>query len=112
MRISMMDEEKLKTVDILQLCAAYGDNHSDKIKTELKRRDIFTEREWNLINSKKISIGISRYALYASWGPPTKINRSVSKLGVHIQHIYGLYSRYTKRRFVYTVNNKVSGWQD
>ena len=110
-RISMMDQETLKTVDTLQLCAAYGCNHSEKIKAELERRNIFTEREWSLINSKKISIGISISALYASWGPPTSKNESVGKWGVHIQHVYGLYSRYSKPTYVYTDNGKVSSWQ-
>lgn len=112
MHISIMSEEKLKTVPTLQLCNAYGANHQVKVRAELESRNVLNPQEWNLIDAKRIRIGMSRCALYCSWGPCLTENRSVSSSGVFIQHVYGLYSQYSRPTYVYTVNDKITSWQD
>jgi len=43
--------------------------------------------------------------LYAAWGRPDENNRSVNAYAVHIQHVFG-------RRYIYTVNDRITSWQD
>ena len=76
---------------------------------EIERRKLITKKEWQRIKEKKITIGMSQCALYASWGAPAKENRSVGRWGVHIQHMYGDSPDW---RYVYTENGKITSWQD
>ena len=113
---TMVNMNNLKNEDSLRLCAAYGhmyttQSQKEKIADELNRRNAITSKEWYLINANKISIGMSRCALYASWGAPWKTNKSVGGWGEHIQHVYGMPSQYSSSNYVYTRNGRVSSWQ-
>jgi len=51
------------------LCFHYasGDALDDKIRRELKRRNVFTAKEWNAVERHKIFIGMSKEAFHCSW---------------------------------------------
>ena len=72
-RIGMMDAEKLVQVETMDLCWAYSTHqYMGKIRPELMRRGVFTEREWSAIGRKRIFIGMSELAFNCSW--PTTNN--------------------------------------
>lgn len=75
-------------------------------------RNLITSDEFNLIVDRKIRVGMSEKALIASWGYPSKVNRSVDRYGVHKQYVYGSYSKYSSPTYVYVENDEVTGWQD
>jgi hypothetical protein len=71
---------------------------------EVQRRKLLTPEEWALTEQKKIQIGMSVCALYASWGDPLKENKTVLPGRVHIQHVY-------MHHYVYSDNGRVLSWQ-
>lgn len=58
------------------------------------------------IKEKKIYLGMPEDALFLSWGRPRTTNSSVGHWGKRNQHVYGMGS------YVYTVNGKISSWQN
>lgn len=111
------------------LCANYGAalrqqlRHSgdlaapSSMKAELDRRGLFRPQDdLSLATRESVRVGMSECLLYASWGAPTRRNRTASMAGVRIQHVYGSYyhGRYVSSRpsYVYTENGIVTGWQD
>ena len=76
---------------------------------ELTKRGV-TESDWKLIRNNKINIGMSRIALYCSWGSPQRNSESVSRLGSRVQHIYRPITSLNPV-YVYTENGKVTSWQ-
>jgi len=106
--VSMLDQKHLKEFDDYILCKAYGFSQSENVRRELENRKIFTILDWEVIDKKQVKIGMSVCALYASWGVPDNENRSVSRYGTTIQHVYGRdYPVY-----VYSEDGFVTGWQD
>ena len=115
-RLSMMSPEELmdETINELNLCHSYSRNNSDKIKTELLRRDSITRNDWALISQKKIQRGMSELALVCSWGAPGLYgsrNQSVGSWGVHTQWVYRSCD-ICSAKYVYTENGKVTSWQN
>lgn len=112
--LATMNETQLSTVTDDQLISALGNRiyRNNQMFQEALQRSLLTEDEIVLIKDRKIRIGMSETALIASWGSPNKINRSVGNYGVHKQYIYGSYSRYSSRTYVYVENGKVTSWQD
>jgi hypothetical protein len=103
-----------------QLCNAYGDardNWSIKknlpnLKSEIMKRGLVKESEWQLIDDKQVRIGMSVCALRASWGP-AKENSTTSRYGSHIQHVYRLsWCHRCNVQYVYTENGVVTAIQD
>lgn len=72
---------------------------------EVRRRKLLTDLEWRLVAERTIQVGMSRCAMYLSWGRPFRENRTVVGQAEHIQHVYS-------RHLVYTYNDKVTAWQD
>lgn len=85
---------------------------AENYRREIEHRKLMTPEEWDLASRKTIRIGMSRCAMYASWGKPDRENRSVGSFGEHIQHVYNSGYRYIRPKYVYTRNGKVSSWQD
>ena len=117
----MMDETKMVALPTAKLCLAY--HHTKKVaaKDELIRRNAIPENEWPLIESGRVTIGMSIYGLFCSWGVPTVFgtaNRTITENGVHVQLVYREYLK--KTRYVYTLQQegqppdsaKVVGIQD
>ena len=70
------------------------------------------ERFAAAIEEGAIMRGMTKQQVVAAWGPPVDINRSVGSWGAHEQWVYGAYSRYSTRRYVYFEGNRCTGWQD
>lgn len=62
--------------------------------------------DWNLIRQGRIRIGMSKDACRLSWGEPDDINTSRGRWGVHEQWVY------SRNRYVYFENEKLSAIQD
>lgn len=62
--------------------------------------------DWNLIRQSRIRIGMSKDACRLSWGEPDDINTSRGRWGVHEQWVY------SRNRYVYFENGKLSAIQD
>lgn len=62
--------------------------------------------DWNLIRQGRIRIGMSKDACRLSWGEPDDINTSRGRWGVHEQWVY------SRNRYVYFDNGKLSAIQD
>lgn len=112
MSISTMSPEELKNVKDKDLCAAYGMERKEKLKTEMERRTLLTDDEWKLVEKKQIEVGMSICALFASWGPPNRQQKFSGSWGIHIQYIYGSYSESGTPTFVNTENGSVTSWHD
>lgn len=112
--------ENLAGRDTLSICSSYGVFKNGMVyghmlppmRTELVSRGAVTLDEWDLVEKGAIRIGMSQCALYASWGSPSRQNRSVSGSAERIQHVYNAGYRYIKATYVYTVNGRVTSWQD
>lgn len=113
-QLSRMDSNQLSTVSNDQLIRALGNDiyRNELMFEEARTRGLITDDEIRLIKEKKIRIGMSETALIASWGYPSKINRSVGSYGVHKQFVYESYSKYSSPTYVYVENGKVRSWQD
>lgn len=73
---------------------------------EIVRRGLLTEQDLRLIAAHQVAAGMSQCALYASWGVPIRENRAAYMGQPRTQYVY------PGHRYVYTVNGKVTSWQD
>lgn len=111
----------LRGTDNVTLCIMYGthingDTPSDLldvknagalIQSELNRRGLSVDKK--LVLEGKIRIGSSECTVYASWGSPNDVNRTVGSWGVNKQLVYGSSS---KRNYIYISNGRVNSFQD
>lgn len=82
------------------------------LRTEIDKRGLISPDEWELVNQKKIKLGMSECALVASWGSG-KINKYTNSHGQFNQHVYRLdWCRRCNVQYVYTQNGRVTSWQD
>lgn len=65
------------------------------------------KKDLEMAKTEKIVVGMSLEGLYASWGRPTKENKTTTTRGVNIQHVYEQYGKY-----VYTKNGFISAIQE
>lgn len=79
---------------------------------EAKNRNLFTDSDAEAIVRQSIRVGMTQCAMYASWGWPDRENRTVSGSGSMVQHVYNAGSRYSKPKYIYTVNGIVRSFQD
>ena len=62
--VETMEIKRLQVLDTDSLCYAYSENNkSNKVKAELDRRNLLSEKDFKLIDSKKVSVGMSECAL-------------------------------------------------
>ncbi|WP_372825511.1 hypothetical protein [Polaromonas sp.] len=77
-------------------------------RAEAIRRGLSFDRK--LVMEQKIRIGMSECGVYAAWGTPSDVNRTVGSWGVHKQFVYG--SSGSSRNYIYIQNGRVSSFQD
>ncbi len=115
MRISMMNEDQLRELDVASLCFANVQGPGrEKALGEIERREVFASDEMRLIQNRRVAIGMTEDALACSWGKPHKINRSTGGWGTRAQWIYPSTdtSLDASRTYIYVENGRVSAWQD
>lgn len=98
-----------------RMCRSYNYHRGEDQKAALKAAGIFTEREWDAIDSKKIFIGMSYLALNCSWGPAGlwgSINKSVGPWGTRLQIVFRECRTYCPTTYVYVENGKISSWSN
>lgn len=109
----------LRGLDSYAFCAHYGSvlrgdvpyayanikNVAQFFVAEAKRRGVAVNKD--LVLKERIRLGINQCTLYASWGYPNDVNRTVGAWGTHSQLVYGQYGPY-----VYLENGVVRSFQD
>ena len=67
--IPFLSDEEMQQAHATNLCPVYaaGSSSDSKIRAELLRRDVFSEKEWQAIDANKIFIGMSELAFRCSW---------------------------------------------
>jgi hypothetical protein len=98
-------EKQVPEMSSRELCTRYAGGRFPVIRAELIRRAAPTPAEWQLVDQREISIGMSELALICSWGDTAR-NRTVFATSVHTQYVY------LSGRYVYVENGKVVSWQD
>lgn len=110
---------RLRGLDTYAFCAHYGSvlrgdvpddyanvkNLTQLFGAEAKRRGAAVNKD--LVLKERIRIGINQCTLYASWGYPQDVNRTVGAWGTHSQLVYGQHGPY-----VYLENGVVRSFQD
>jgi hypothetical protein len=97
--------DALRSMQLSDLCDLFRRVKSPASLAEIKRRNTFSPSDMGLVSARKISIGMSEPAMLCAWGTPKDRNRTVNAGGVHIQWVYD-------GTYVYTVNGKITSWQD
>lgn len=92
-------------MDDQSLCSYYNRYQTTEARKEIIRRDLLTEEQWNLVEDRKIQMGMPEIALICSWGLPKSVNTSVASEGHDEQWVYGVGSS------VYLRNHEVTSWQ-
>ena len=96
--------------------ARFDVDPAPNVRQELKSREVISEREWQLIEEKKIMVGMHELALYMSWGLPVKTNKLVGPSGCLKQCIYEpwprMYPMYATHTYVYVRNGIVESWYE
>ena len=77
----------------------------DRAKQLAVRYPVWDAEAIGVVMCRMIVLGMTAEQLRASWGAPSKINRTVVTRGTHEQWIYG-------STYVYVENGLVSSWQD
>jgi hypothetical protein len=110
------DPARLNGLSDLELCRGYAvyaawimsDARAEQYKREIQRRNLLTPDEWELAGQKRIRKGMSRCALYASWGVPMRED-IVSADEEEVRHVYqGGWMMSPSS--VYTKNGKIEAW--
>lgn len=112
--------QQIAAMDTRQLCSSFYNVRTDEAKasyfrSEMQSRGLVKPEDWSAIDKGSIRVGMSVCALYASWGPPDRENRTTTAAGVSIQHVYSGYSgRYirTKSNYAYTRNGVITAIQN
>lgn len=98
-------EKSIPTLPILELCAAFRDRGSAAARAEILRRKFFSDRDWQLIMSRKIAIGMPHAALICAWGS-AKVNRTITGRSEQLQYVY------PSGDLVYVEDGKIAAVQD
>lgn len=109
----------IKEFDNLDVCLLYGyivrneridiittlkePEDIEKILREARRRKITLDKKSTI--GRIIKIGMTTCQLYASYGGPKKVNRTVGAWGEHVQYVY-------TSQYIYTKNGRITSWQD
>lgn len=112
--------ERIASMKADELCASYSTLRSDpglaaQVRKEIERRGLIAAADWSSIDRGSIRVGMPVCALYASWGSPSRENRTITGGGVSIQHVYSGYSgRYvsTRSNYAYTRNGVITAIQN
>lgn len=103
--LSTLSDDELLAQPVPALLHAWRFTGNDRYRAAIQQLGVFTEAEWALIDAQKITIGSRVEVLYASWGNPSRENRTTTASGTHVQHVY------FDRAYVYSENGIVTGIQ-
>ena len=83
---------------------------ADLAMAEIKRRGGFTTAELRAIQAHTVFVGMSETAAICSWGNAfDAVNTTSTVAGVTKQYVYR--SEYTKTRYLYAENGRITGIQ-
>lgn|GEM_PF-1377349 len=110
------DPVRLAGLSDIEICRGYGtyatwfisDSLAEQYKREINRRKLITPEEWDLAAQQRIQKGMSRCALYASWGVPIS-EQALDLDGEEIRHVYHAGWRMSPGA-VYTKDGRIEGW--
>lgn len=112
--------ERMANKSDLEVCRSFGiyrasglwATSANSYHEEIKRRNLLSDDDWQMIGPKKIKVGMSRCAMYVAFGAPDRENATTSAYGRRVQHVYNAGYRFIKAYYIYTENDKVTAWQD
>ena len=110
--------DKLPTADLAQLCGAVTAGRVtadfplvDRASAELERRNLFTQAELAGIVLGTARPGMSEKAGLCAWGYYWRdVNTTTATGGTVKQYVFGD-GEYIERRYLYTLNGRVTGTQ-
>lgn len=113
-------QEQLSSRSDMDVCQSYGTFRkgigwgamANSYREEIARRNLLSDEDMQLVEQGKLRIGMSKCAMYASWGRPDRENRTVYRGGTSTQYIFNAGYKYIKPTYVYTDGDKVSALQD
>ena len=112
--LTMSAKEKIQTLTNDQIYSQQVSSWDEKIKTLLRQEIVRRYPEWpedikRVVLEGNIQIGMTEEQVLASWGLPSRANRSVGSWGVHKQWIYEL--PHYKCAYLYIENGILTSWQ-
>ena len=108
------DAEELKTASTFEICNAYKHRPSEKLESEISRRNLFSPAIWGKVKIGTVAIGMSETALICARGYPFgygSVNTTSTKYGTRKQYVYRPCSSCSARYF-YVENGKVTAFQN
>ena len=93
----------LREQEIPELYQAPTSKIKAAVNSEFKKRKLSAHAM--RVKDRELRLNDTTCHLYAAWGRPEQSNRSVNAYAVHVQHVFG-------RRYIYTVNDRITSWQD
>lgn len=111
-------ESNVTTLGIVDLCTARivsqnlgQEDRAQLAMAEIKRRGGFSAAELRAIEAHTAFVGMSETAALCSWGNAfDAVNTTTTAGGVSKQYVYR--SEYTKTRYLYSTNGRISGIQE
>jgi hypothetical protein len=92
--------------DTQSLCETWRNTKKPAVFAEIERRKEFTARDLDLIERRKIKVGMTEKAMRCSWGPPQRSHRTTTSAGTTTQHVY------RDTIYIYVEKGIVVSWQD
>ncbi|MGM0380514.1 MAG: hypothetical protein ACQEP7_00855, partial [bacterium] len=103
--------ENLSEVEDRDLCHSFSKNtDNDKLRSEIKRRDLLTDRDWQVVNNQDSDIGteMSRLGVICSLGKPDNKKEIETEDGARTQWTY---SGYGDNTYIFFQDGGVVSWQ-
>jgi hypothetical protein len=92
--------------DTQSLCETWRNTKKPAVFAEIERRKEFTARDLDLIERRKIKVGMTEKAMRCSWEPPQRSHRTTTSAGTTTQHVY------RDTIYIYVEKGIVVSWQD
>lgn len=109
--IAMMGDAEMRQQKTIDLCYAYGVNHSQRVWGEIVRRGMIRPEQQAAIAAKQVRVGMNTCELFASWGAPDHTNRTVVGQHESVQYVYRPCDA-CDAQYIYTEAGTVTAFQD
>ena len=103
--------EALAAESDFAVAEAFYHTRAPSLAQELERRKLIQREEWKAVYSNEVVRGMTEPAVRASWGPPRRVNVTVTAGGESRQLCYSPDEYGIHRAFVYIDNGRASAWQ-
>jgi hypothetical protein len=103
-------------MSIPELCSEYRSQGTTKyrarfkkvVSAEIKKRNVWSKMEWDLIQNHQIATAVSEKLVRCSWGDPTSVNTTSTSHAVYKTMVYSSSYVYTHNGIVMTIQTSSS----